>query len=438
MLLIYCLLSGLCVVLATTGLLTQSLSFWKKIILVVYVTGMALIANIYLDITHILGILMMVCLLVLIFFMLDEYKILNIFLACMGYLLSVVGNNGVLFLIAKVFGIPVRVIENFYWFEFTVSYVFVLGIFLYILRKILFDKIKIQKLFIQMSKVTQYSLTANMAVYIVIFLINISLGEKAGYSVEALQFNNILFLICMIASSVVLVECTKGIETEERRKAKIHQQEVLESYVSDLETMVDEMRAFRHDYKNMLSTMSGYLRENQIQELKEYFYQKIQVSAEDGENQIEAWKYLKDIEPMELKGFLYEKILLILTRNIMIRVEVSSNLNVVYYDMEDLIRILGIFIDNAVEETEQLVDGEVYIIIAKTKKGILFHVENNYKEKPNLPVLTQKGYSTRGKERGMGLYWGEKIICGHSDMFHETRIIENEKRFIQLLEIAVE
>lgn len=68
---------------------------------------------------------------------------------------------------------------------------------------------------------------------------------------------------------------TKGIEAEEKQKTMLHQQELLENYVENLEKMLEETRAFRHDYKNILSTMSGYIRENEMEELRTFFYKKI-------------------------------------------------------------------------------------------------------------------------------------------------------------------
>ena len=223
---------------------------------------------------------------------------------------------------------------------------------------------------------------------------------------------------------------------EEKRKAEIRRQEILESYIGNLEQMVDEMRAFQHDYKNILSSMAGFIRENQIDELRDFFYTKIKLPTGDRNEQREAWKYLKNIHPMELKGFLYEKLLVILARNLRIQVHISENIDVKYSDMEDLIRIVGIYIDNAVEEAEKIENGEVAITIIETHKGILFCVENDFAIRPDIAKMVQKGYSTKGQERGFGLYWSEKILEKHADMVHELRITED--RVIQQIEVITE
>lgn len=223
---------------------------------------------------------------------------------------------------------------------------------------------------------------------------------------------------------------------EEKRKAELRRQEILESYIGNLERMIDETRAFRHDYKNILSTMAGFIRENQMDELREFFYEKIKLPEGNTDEQAEAWKYLKNVYPMELKGFLYEKILSILTRDIQIQVQSSAHIRAQYEDMEALVRILGIFIDNAVEEAEKLGDGKVGITIIETEKGVLFCVENNYSIRPKISEITQKGYSTKGEGRGLGLYLAQEILRKHADMVHELRITED--RVIQQLEIILD
>ena len=214
-----------------------------------------------------------------------------------------------------------------------------------------------------------------------------------------------------------------------------HQQELLEGYVENLEKMLEETRAFRHDYKNILSTMSGYIRENEMEGLREFFYQKIYLPEGKTETQSIAWVSLKNIKPMEMKGFLYEKLLLAFAKNIEVQVDIAENLTVSYKDMEGLVRILGVFFDNAIEETETMKNGQIGIVIGETLKGIGFRIENNFKNRPDIPMMTQKGHSTKGEGRGNGLYWAEQILEKHPDMFHSLKI--EKQRVVQVLEIIL-
>ena len=216
-------------------------------------------------------------------------------------------NEGLLFVLDVFFNLPVKVIMQDHANIFSAIYEIFLFIIIYGLRKLFYDRLKIQKLFLKFQKATQYGLSINLGVYCVIFIVNLALGQQAGYDREALKMNSILFGVSLVVSSLVILQCIRGVRSEEQKKAELKQKEVLEHYIDSLEEMVKKMRSFRHDYKNILSSMSGYIRENKMEELKQYFDEKIKNFSSDTEVQMEAWKCLKNIQPMELKGFLYEK-----------------------------------------------------------------------------------------------------------------------------------
>lgn len=180
---------------------------------------------------------------------------------------------------------------------------------------------------------------------------------------------------------------------------------LLEEYINNLENMVEKTKAFKHDYKNMLSTMAGFNHENRLEELRAYFNRKIEKPAYDKLDEMQAWQYLKNIQPMEIKGFLFEKVLSALGKGIRVQVEISKNVSVEYKGITDLIRILGIIIDNAIEAAEEKRGGEVCITVAKIDNRILFQIMNDYEKRPELAKIFEKGYSTKGDGRGMGEGW---------------------------------
>lgn len=427
---IYCMLSAICSLIAVNGLLTKILSVRKSFFLTIY---LMVICFLTLDWGHISALLSIGSLVVLVSILSVEHGLFNMFLACLGYLINVTCNNIVLAALDCVFGISTPVILEEYLHVFSGLYcVLLCGIF-YCLRRLLYEKLQISKLFLNLPRVTQYCLTANLLMYGVIFIVTISLGERIGYPTSVLTFNSILFVICMIVSSAAIFQSTKGVENEEKRKAQAKQMGILEDYVGNLENLVGEMQAFRHDYKNILVSMAGYIREGDLTELRVFFNRKLELPMGNSETQMKAWKYLRYIVPMELKGFLYEKLLLILTRNIKVEVHVSKHIEVSYQDIEDLIRILGVFIDNAVEEAETLPDGQIRLKIMKTERGVLFEIANNYGKVPEVNKMGAEPYTTKGEKRGNGLIWSERLIGQHEDMFHEFMVEQDE--VIQRLEV---
>lgn len=87
-----------------------------------------------------------------------------------------------------------------------------------------------------------------------------------------------------------------------------------------MEQITEELRAFKHDYKNILAEMAGYIREGQIDELKKYYYKIMQTDGCEHYKDMHVWKSLRNIQSMELKGLLYEKTLNILNKNIELKI----------------------------------------------------------------------------------------------------------------------
>ena len=430
-LVIYSILAGMGIVVASTGLLTRFPTIKQEIFLICCVAA----AKITVDLIwgRIMGVFVLPVLFVTILVIEKEHFILNFFLACCGYLIHAMCYE-ISFLICDIVGgVTAQIILKNHAIIFYIAYTVLLSLIMYGGRKLLYDKLEIRKVFSNFPKTTQYGLAINLGVYCIIFIVNLALGQKAGYDREALKMNSVLFAVSLVVSSLVIFQCIHGVRSEEQKKAELKQKEVLEHYIDSLEETVKEMRSFRHDYKNILSSMSGYIRENKMEELKQYFDEKIKNFSSDTEVQMEAWKCLKNIQPMELKGFLYEKLLLALARGVKIQVYMMDSMKIQYAYMEDLIRMLGVLIDNAIEASEQITDGYVVIEIVKMDQAVSFSVKNNYLQEPDLVKMGKEQYTTKGKGRGNGLCWVEETIEKHKEMFHELKIEKNE--VIQRIEI---
>lgn len=425
-------LGAVCVVLAVTGLLTQRLRGWQYLFLLIYVEGMAVWG---IRAGQIIAVLMIPGVFGLLWFMLRERKLENICLACIGYLLNLLCNNLVLLVCGVLLHIPAKVIDTRYYAVFSIVYILILGLLLFGIRHVLNSNSKVLGV-TETPGVVRYGLLVNLFLFVIIFLVMISLGQRAGYSKEALLLNCALFTVCMFVSSILIINCTNSIKAAEEKRAEEQQRKILQDYITNLEKMLDDTKAFRHDYKNVLSTMAGFIRENQIEELKSFFNKQIRVTAADEEAQNDAWKCVRLISPIELKGFLYEKVLSAFARDIQIHIAVKEEICVEYEPMKDLVRLLGIFIDNALEAAESAEEGAVWIVISGTQKGVLFRIENNFREKPDISQMYLKGWSTKGEGRGLGLYNSTEILSRHLDMFHELSIMED--KVIQYLEVEKE
>lgn len=189
-----------------------------------------------------------------------------------------------------------------------------------------------------------------------------------------------------------------------------------------MEHMVDELRAFKHDYKNIIAQMAGYIREGDIGKLREYYQKVSQTEGMDYDKEMYIWRSLRNIQPMEIKGVLYEKILRALSKGIEPEVKIGDGLEVAYPDIQVINRMLGIFIDNAIEAAAETEEQKLVIEVQSADGGAVFSVANTCRELPDLSKIFQKGFSTKGDGRGMGLYWVKNALKERDELIHEVSV----------------
>ena len=97
-----------------------------------------------------------------------------------------------------------------------------------------------------------------------------------------------------------------------------------------------------------------------------------------------------------------------------------NKLNVKYFNLS---RMLGIILDNAIEESELCENPEINIGIFNAMNSKIIIVENKCRFN-TLPLqkLKQVGFSTKGVDRGLGLNNLDEMISKGKNIFLETTI----------------
>ena len=284
-----------------------------------------------------------------------EYKIINFCLAMLGYMLNVLMNTSVLLFFDKILGITDEYLLSNYYNLFPAVYTIFELIVFYLLRHFLYKIIKIKEVFKKVGNL-KYGIFFEISGFVAVFAVNIILGEKVGYNQSALTMNSVLFGICFIINGIILYYCIRQIQAEEHLKANKTKTMMTKNYIDGLECMIDESRSIRHDYKNILATMSGYLQEDDYTGLKKYFENNIRGFCVSADKSGKIWSALADVQPMELKGFLYEKALRASSMQVDFQVVIEQGAVIRYPDMENLIRVFGNLLDNAIEAAAESED----------------------------------------------------------------------------------
>lgn len=425
-------ISSLCLVISLCSLLTTRMEK-KYYVAVTVVPFILVLITLYAQIGQSITIPTIVICGCIILIGEKEYKIINFCLAMLGYMLNVLMNTSVLLFFDKILGITDEYLLSNYYNLFPAVYTIFELIVFYLLRHFLYKIIKIKEVFKKVGNL-KYGIFFEISGFVAVFVVNIILGEKVGYNQSALTMNSVLFGICFIINGIILYYCIRQIQAEEHLKANKTKTMMTKNYIDGLECMIDESRSIRHDYKNILATMSGYLQEDDYTGLKKYFENNIRDFYVSADKSGKIWSALADVQPMELKGFLYEKALRASSMQVDFQVVIEQGVVIRYPDMENLIRVFGNLLDNAIEAAADSEDKYIILHILKKENSVFFIIYNTFREKPDLEKIFEKGYTTKGDGHGNGLCFVKEYLQKRDDIYPIFSIERNE--FVQSLEIV--
>lgn len=276
--------------------------------------------------------------------------------------------------------------------------------------------------------------TLSVTSIFVIFELNIAFELISGNKKNMVELNLLFFTILLLFSIISIASYTQSI----RRNYLMEQQklefEVLKIYTSNLEQHYSDIRKFRHDYQNILTSLEGYLVEKDYRNLENYFYKNIKPTSKQIKLNDFALRDLSNIKIAPIKSLLTSKVALAQEKHIGVSIEITEPIEKIELPLISLVRILGIVLDNAIEGVEHLPKKELCIAFIKDKTSIHIIVENTCSTTlPKLHQLKKKGFSTKGANRGLGLNNLQELINATSNSILLTKI--EHGRFNQTITI---
>ncbi len=258
--------------------------------------------------------------------------------------------------------------------------------------------------------------------------------QKFYLDTQGLRLFAYVFLAILLFLILCIIIITYTTQRELRYKRNMQEIETYYEYTLQIESINNEMRKFRHDYVNILTTMSEYIRENDMTGLKEYFNENIVPMKDNLQMNSIKINGTENLKVRAIKGLVTTKILQAQEKNIPISIEVPELVEHIEMNTIDLSRIIGIIIDNAIEASEDLKDALIRIAFINTENSVMFIVMNKCKEDiPRIHELFQERFSTKGENRGLGLTTLKEITDSTENVLLDTTI-ENGY-FVQKVEI---
>ncbi len=216
-------------------------------------------------------------------------------------------------------------------------------------------------------------------------------------------------------------------------REKVIEQRAMQLYIDEISKQNEEINQFRHDYLNILSSLESYLEEGDLQALTVYYQQTIQPTRTLFLANASKLSALQKIDHPAIRGIFMTKLLLAQEKGISVHLEMTGKIIFPKHVFDlNLIRILGILLDNAIEEVDALGKGELAVAFFQEKDVLVILIQNTVRN-PVEPLyqLKKQGFSTKGKGRGYGLSTVDELMSQTSTLLLETTI--SQHLFVQKL-----
>ena len=130
---------------------------------------------------------------------------------------------------------------------------------------------------------------------------------------------------------------------------------------------------------------------------------------------------LGNIDVLEIKSLLSAKMIYAHESGIDVTIDIPDKVDSFPMDTVDLARILGIFLDNAIEAALETEQPQAGLNIIQHETGVSIMISNRYQDSGiMLHQLKQKGCSTKTGHQGIGLSNAQKIINSYDNALLET------------------
>lgn len=218
-----------------------------------------------------------------------------------------------------------------------------------------------------------------------------------------------------------------------REKQRIHNELVenrlsnLKEYTDHLEQEQRKLRKFKHDYQNMLLSLEENLRSSDSQDAKDY----LQTFKQYSDNYISEsglWMFndFDNVKTPYLKSILINKTSQATEQGIDVHFECRYDVDQIAMEPYDLVRIVGIAYDNAIEAVRNLDKNhrKINVMVYRTKGQTEVTIANPMQTAENLTHLKKEGVTTKKGHSGLGLANIEEISANYSNVLVNYREVK--------------
>ena len=240
-----------------------------------------------------------------------------------------------------------------------------------------------------------------------------------------------IVFICLLLIFFAMNAKKVQVEREIALNQKKFEQEHLQTYTDEIVALYNEIRGFRHDYAGMLVSMQIAIDSKDLQEI-DRIYKEVLVKANQ---KLRSDKYtyfdLNNIEDSALRSLIAQSIVYARNKDVEFILEVKDIITRLSIDLLDLVRIMSVLLNNAVEGAAESYSKQMEVAVIKMDLETVIVIQNSCKiTMTPSEDLFELGFSTKGRNRGIGLNNVKEILDKYENIILETEMEDSKFRQI--------
>ncbi len=280
------------------------------------------------------------------------------------------------------------------------------------------SKLKLNSRFKEVFKINNSKIVINILLNsILLFFVFKSLNDKGMLNNDSVIEMSIYIVLFLGLTFNLFITISNELREKNRLQIENDFKPIFDEYIHKL-------RANEHEYKNHLNAIYSIINVSEDKDIKKNINEYIGKIKDN--NNLNNLLY---IDNTTLKAIIYSKMAVAEEKGIEINCDIKSNLSNIKLDQMDLVIVLSNLLNNAIEAVEVLENPWISVKTSERAVGnkSIYEIEVSNKINNKIEALNaiNKGITTKGSNRGYGLYNIKKIV-GKNNGKYTIDMLEKE------------
>ncbi len=263
----------------------------------------------------------------------------------------------------------------------------------------------------------------------VLFLLLIAIVLMASLTTinYVVHFEPISFILVLVSVLIYFFASLWYIRIYHKYETQQEEQHQQKFYNESLANTIQDLKRIKHDQANHLSVLYAMHQMKKYDAAESYLKEILNTNETMGNTAI------YDIKNAGLFGIISTKVNFAKTNGIQFDLKVFDVLDSIpNIRITDLCEVIGIYLDNAIEEVLTNKNLKIEMQVASNEDNITIRIDNGCTRIPDLKN------SIKGKDRGNGLMIANKILSSYKNILNSASFNKESMVFSQILTIKKE